>query len=42
MLNCTGYYFDGVIKIEHFDLDNILKDEMSYENILVIIFHTKV
>ena len=32
---CTCYFFDGVIKIEHFDLDNILKDEMSYENILV-------
>ena len=31
MLNCTCYYFDGVIKIEHFDLDNILKDEMSWK-----------
>ena len=31
----TCYYFDDIIKIEDFDLDNILKDEKSYENILV-------
>ena len=25
--NCTRYYFDDSIKIEDFDLDNILIDE---------------
>ena len=29
------YYFNDVIKIEDFDVDNILIDEKSYENILV-------
>ena len=29
------YYFDDMIKIENFDLDNILVDEKLYENILV-------
>ena len=29
------YYFDDIIKIEDFDLNNILIDEKSYENILV-------
>ena len=33
--NCTYYYFDDIIKIEDFDLDNILMDEKSNENILV-------
>ena len=33
--NCTCYYFDDMIKIKDFDLDNILIDEKSYENILV-------
>ena len=33
--NRTCYYFDDIIKIEGFDLDNILIDEKSYENILV-------
>ena len=33
--NRTCYYFDDIIKIEHFNLDNILIDEKSYENILV-------
>ena len=27
------YYFDDIIKIEDFDLDNIIIDEKSYENI---------
>ena len=31
----TCYYFDNIIKIEDFDLDNILIDEKLYENILV-------
>ena len=33
--NCTCYYFDDVIKIEDFNLDNILIDEKSYKKILV-------
>ena len=31
----TCYYFDGIIKIEHFDFDNILLDEKSYENVSI-------
>ena len=30
--NRKGYYFDDIIKIEDFDLDNIFLDEKSYEN----------
>ena len=33
--NRTCYYFDEIIKIEDFDLDNILIVEKSYKNILV-------
>ena len=33
--NRTCYYFDDIIKIEDFNLVNILIDEKSYENILV-------
>ena len=33
--NRTYYYFDDIIKIEDFNLDNILRDEKLYENILV-------
>ena len=33
--NRTCYYFDGIIKLEDFDLDNILIDEKSHENILI-------
>ena len=29
------YYFDDIIKLEDFDIDNILMDEKSYENILI-------
>ena len=29
------YYFNDIIKIQDFDLDNILIDEKSHENILV-------
>ena len=32
--NCTCYCFDGIIKIEDFDFDNILINEKSDENIL--------
>ena len=34
-INFKSYYFDDIIKIEDFDLDNILIDEKSYENISV-------
>ena len=33
--NRTCNYFDGIIKLEDFDLDNILIDEKSHENILI-------
>ena len=33
--NCTCCYFDDMIKIEGFDLDNILIDKKSSKNILV-------
>ena len=33
--NCTCYYFDDISKVKDFDLDNILIDKKSYENILV-------
>ena len=33
--NRRCYYFDGIIKLEDFDLDNILIDEKSHENILI-------
>ena len=33
--NRTCYYLNDIIKVEDFDLDNILADEKSYENILV-------
>ena len=29
------YYFDGIIKIRDFNLDNILVDDKSYKNILI-------
>ena len=32
---CKCYYFDDIINIEDFDLNDILIDEKSYENILV-------
>ena len=33
--NRACYYVDNIIKIEDFDLDNILIDEKAYKNILV-------
>ena len=33
--NRTCYCFDGMIKIEYFDIDNVLVDEKSNVNILV-------
>ena len=36
--NCMCYYFDDIIKLEDFDLDNILIDEKSHENTLIYDF----
>ena len=33
--NRTCYYFDDVIKLEDFEIDNILIDEKSLQNILI-------
>ena len=33
--NCTCYYFDDIIKLEVFNLNNISIDEISHENILI-------
>ena len=33
--NSTCYYFDDIIKLEDFDIDNILIDEKSHEIILI-------
>ena len=33
--NRSCYYFNGIIKLEDFDLDEILIDEKSHENILI-------
>ena len=33
--NRTCYYFDDIINLEDFDIDNISKDEKSHENILI-------
>ena len=35
ILKIVRYYFDDIIKIEDFNLDNTLIDEKSYENISV-------
>ena len=32
---CTWYYIDDIIKPEDFNLDNILINEKSHENILI-------
>ena len=32
------YYFDDIIKLEDFDIYNILTDEKSYENISFMTF----
>ena len=37
----TCYYFDDIIRIEDFDIKNILIDEKPFENILVYISWTK-
>ena len=33
--NRTSYYFDDIIKFEDFDVNKILLNEKSYENILI-------
>ena len=33
--NRTSYYFDHIIKLEDLDINNILIDEKSYEDILI-------
>ena len=33
--NRTCYYFDNIIKLEDFDIDNISIDEKSHKNILI-------
>ena len=33
--NCTSYYFDGISKLEDFDIGNILIDEKSHKKILI-------
>ena len=33
--NRTYYFFDDIINIKHFDLNNIKIDEKSYKNILI-------
>ena len=33
--NCMCYYFDDIMKVDDINVDNILLDEKSYENILV-------
>ena len=33
--NRTCYYFDDIIKLEDFNVDNILIDENSHENVLI-------
>ena len=35
MKNRKCYYFDDILKLKDFDIDNILIDEKSYENILI-------
>ena len=39
--NCTCYYFDEMIKYKDFDVDNILTNEKSLENILINIIWNK-
>ena len=33
--NCTCYYFDDIIKLEVFNLNNISIDEILHENVLI-------
>ena len=38
--NSTCYYFDAIIKLEDFDIDNILIDEKTYEVIFITLSKT--
>ena len=33
--NSTCYFSDGIIKLEDFDIDNVLIDKKSHKNILI-------
>ena len=33
--NCTRYYFNSIVKLEDFDLGNILLGKKSHRNILI-------
>ena len=33
--NATCYYFDGIIKLEDYDLDNISINKKSHKNIFI-------
>ena len=33
--NCTCYYFNDMIELEDFDIDDILIDKKSHENVLI-------
>ena len=33
--NCTCYYFNDIIELQHFNLDNSLIDQKSHKNILI-------
>ena len=35
VLKIVRFYFHGIIKLEDFDLDNVLMDGKSYEDILI-------
>ena len=39
--NCACYYFDGIIRLEDFSIDNISIDGKSHENILIYGFWYK-
>ena len=32
---CMSYYFDGIIKLEGFDIDNILIDKKLHKDIVI-------
>ena len=38
----TSYYFDDIIKLEGFDIDNILIDKKLRENIYFMTFRIKI
>ena len=40
--NRTYCYFNDIIKLEEFDIDNILTDEKTHENILIYLAKIKI